>query len=188
MSDAVSALSGASSDGFCRVEEAGLVGMITLRGNLGAAAVARAVKSATGAAIPAQGRIETGKTGRVAWMSPDEVLLIVDHASAPAMVEKLAKALKSTHALVVNVSDARAMFRVSGANLREVIAKLSPADMAASAFGPGQFRRTRLAQVPAAFHMPDDSSVEIVCFRSVATYMFDLLSMSAQSGAEVGFF
>ncbi len=188
MSEVVSALMGASYDGFCQVEEAGLVGMITLRGDLASANLAKAVKAATGAIVPGQGCVETGKTGRVAWMSPDELLLIVEHTGVAAMIGKLAKALKGDHALVSDVSDARAMFRVSGTGAREVIAKLSPADMAPEGFGPGQFRRTRLAQVPAAFHMPDDDSFEIVCFRSVATYVFGLLSLSAKPGSEVGYF
>jgi sarcosine oxidase subunit gamma len=50
------------------------------------------------------------------------------------------------------------------------------------------FRRSRLAQVPAAFWMPDAETFQIVCFRSVARYMFDLLSIAAQPGSEVGHF
>jgi len=183
MSDPVSALAGASSEGFCTVEEAGLVGMITLRADLSLAKVARAVKTATGAEMPGQGEVSTGKKGRAAWMSPDELLLIINHGDAPEMVEKLAKALTTSHALVVNVSDARAMFRVTGKMARDVIAKLSPADL--RDFGPGRLRRSRLAQVPAAFHMPDTDSFEIVCFRSVAGYVFDLLANAARSGSEI---
>ncbi len=183
MSDTVSALIGASSEGFCKVEEAGLVGMITLRADLSLAKVAQAVKSATGAEMPGQGAITTGAKGQVAWMSPDELLLIVEHAAAPGIVAKLEKALATSHALVVNVSDARAMFRVTGEAAADVIAKLSPADL--RGFAPGAFRRSRLAQVPAAFHMPDANSFEIVCFRSVALYMFGLLTNAARNGSEL---
>ncbi|HGG06362.1 MAG TPA: sarcosine oxidase subunit gamma [Aliiroseovarius sp.] len=183
MSDKVSALPGAVFEGFCKVEEAGLQGMVTLRADLSLAKVAKAVKAATGAAMPGRGEISKGAKGRVAWMSPDELLLLVDHAAAPDVVAKLKTALKTSHALVVDVSDARAMFRVTGAQARDVIAKLSPADL--RGFGPGQLRRTRLAQVPAAFHMPDDATFEIVCFRSVAAYVFNILSKSARLGGEV---
>lgn len=186
MSEAVSALAGASFKGFCRVEEAGLQGMISLRGDLALAKVARAVKAATGAGLPGQGGVSTGAKGRVAWMSPDELLLMVDYRAAPAVTKKLAAALKTSHALVVDVSDARAMFHVTGEAAREVIAKLSPADL--RGFAPGQLRRSRLAQVPAAFHMPDNARFEIICFRSVATYMYGILCKAAKPGAEVGFF
>ena len=184
MSEAVSALDSATYEGFCTVREAGLVGMITLRGDLASEAMAKAVKAVTGAAMPGQGGVTVGKKGKAAWMSPDELLLMVDHAGAEADVAKLGKALAKDHALAVNVSDARAVFHVSGTGAREVLAKLSPADVFALA--PGQMRRTRLAQVAGAFHMLDDTTFEVVCFRSVAGYVFDLLCNAAKPGSEVG--
>lgn len=183
MSDPRSALPGARFDGFVTVKEAGAVGMITLRGDLGAKALVKAVKAATGAKMPDRLAITTGKTGAVAWMSPDELLLFVDHATAEASTHGLAEALAGMHALAVNVSDARAVFHVTGARARDLLAKLCPADL--RGFGPGQFRRSRLAQVPAAFHMPDDASIEVICFRSVAGYMFDLLANAARPGGEL---
>ena len=189
MSDPVSALMGASSDGFCSIEEAGLVGMITLRADLSLVKVAKAVKAATGCVMPGQGRVTTGtlggKSGQVAWMSPDELLLMVDHGAAPTIEARLATALKASHALVVNVSDARAVFHVTGDAAHEVIGKLSPADL--RGFKPGTFRRSRLAQVPAAFHMPNKGGFEVICFRSVAGYVFDILTKSSKAGSEVGF-
>lgn len=183
MSNAVSALQGASFDGYCTVEEAGLVGMITLRGDLASTGVAKAVKSVTGAAMPGQGEITEGDKGRVGWMSPDELLLIVDHAEAAAIVDAATKSLGDEHSLVVNVSDARAVYRVKGAACREVIAKLTPADT--SVMQPGMLRRTRIAQIPAAFYLEDDVTAVLVCFRSVAQYAFDLLKDAARPGGEV---
>ncbi|WP_371169756.1 sarcosine oxidase subunit gamma [Aliiroseovarius sp. 2305UL8-7] len=183
MSNAVSALQGASFDGYCKVEEAGLIGMITLRGDLSSAGVAKAVKTATGAAMPGQGEIAEGKKGRAGWMSPDELLLIVDHADAPKVVEAATKTLAKEHALVVNVSDARAVYRVTGTACREVVAKLAPADM--SIMQPGMLRRSRIAQIPAAFFLENGETVVLVCFRSVAQYAFDLLKDAAKLGGEV---
>ena len=95
-------------------------------------------------------------------------------------------------AMAVNVSDARAVFRVSGTSespaAREVIAKLCPVDMSPDVFEPGMFRRTRMAQVPAAFWMDADESIRIVCFRSVADYVFGLLKAAAAQGSGVGHF
>ena len=184
MSNAVSALQGASFDGYCKVEEAGLVGMITLRGDLASEGVAKAVKAATGADMPGQGEIIEGAKGRAGWMSPDELLLIVDHAKAADVVAAASKSLAKEHALVVNVSDARAVYRVTGDAVREVLAKLSPADTAAMV--PGQLRRTRIAQIPAAFYLTDEKTAELICFRSVAQYAFDILKDAAMSGGEVG--
>jgi len=185
MSDAVSALPGARFEGYCTVEEAGLVGMIALRADLSLAKVAKAVQAACGADMPAPLKITTGAKGSVAWMSPDELLLFVAYDHVVGVAARLEKALKTSHALAVNVSDARAVFRLTGARAHEVIMKLSPADIRTMA--PGDFRRTRLAQVPAAFHMPDENTFEIIAFRSVGEYVFGLLSRAAQAGGEVGF-
>ena len=186
MSEAVSALQGAVSEGFARIEETGLRGMITLRCNLASGALAKALKAVLGAKVPGQRRIVDGAGGRVAWMSPDELLILCAHDRAQAMVGELAAALGREHALVVNVSDARAVFAVSGTGAREVLAKLAPVDLSDEAFQPGEIRRTRLAQVPAAFWINQDGRFEIVCFRSVAQYVFDILKVSAEPGGEVG--
>ena len=71
---------------------------------------------------------------------------------------------------------------------REVMAKLAPVDLAPASFTPGMFRRTRIAQVPAAFWMPQEGVFRVVCFRSVAQYVFDVLCVAAQPGSEVGAF
>ncbi len=188
MSEAVSALGGAAFEGYCILRDAGPTGMVTIRGDLGAAAFGKAVKKATGCALPKQREIVTDGGRRLAWMSPDELLLICEHGEAPGIAAALAEALKDQHALALDVSDARALLRLEGAGCREVIAKLSPANLAPGAFGPGEMRRTRLAQVAGAFHMPDESSVEIVVFRSVARYAFDLIANAARPGSEVGLF
>jgi len=186
MSNAVSALQGVSSAGYVDVQEKGLQGMITLRGDLSMTKVAKAVKSAVGVDMPAQRGINL-KDGRgAAWMSPDELLLMVAYRDAKATVAKLQKSLGATHSLVVNVSDARAVFTLRGERVREVVAKLSPVDMAA--FATGEIRRTRLAQVPAAFWMSGGDEITLVVFRSVAQYAFDLLTTAAANGGEVEVF
>ena len=190
MSEALlkTALSGASSDGFVRVEELGPQGMITLRGDFDSAGFAAAVKKAVGLALPKQRKISSGKGGSVAWMSPDELLILVDYDQVGTTVAKLNAALEGEHALVADVSDARAFFRLSGADgaVRDVMAKLAPVDFRASAFGKGDIRRSRLAQVAGAFWTPEEGVMQVICFRSVAQYTFDLLSVAAAKGGEVG--
>ncbi len=188
MSEAVTALNGASFDGLVRVEEVGLQGMITLRGDLSAAAIKKAAKAATGLAMPRVGRQSgDGATG-LCWMSPDEALVLCPYDEVSDRLDKMHKALGKAHALAVDVSDARASFRLTGARVREVIAKTCPVDMAPGSFEPGMFRRTRMAQVPAAFWMPDETTVQIIVFRSVAQYVFDLLCTSAAAGSAVDAF
>ncbi len=184
MSNAVSALQGAAFDGIAQVREAGLRGMISFRGDLSALKVKLAVTKLTGTKMPGQREVKLAGDKGLAWMSPDELLIMLPHAEVEGALASLAKALKGQHYMAENVSDARAVFTVSGASAREVIGKLAPVDM--SRFEAGEIRRTRMAQVAAAFWMHEDAGFTVVCFRSMAQYMFDLLSIAAQEGSEVG--
>lgn len=186
MYNAISALQGVSYDGYVDVREIGLQGMITLRGDLSMVKLAKAVKAAVGVEMPAP-RAITMKGGKgAAWMSPDELLLMLPYRQAETTVSKLQKALGTTHSLVVNVSDARVVFTLTGKGAREVVAKLAPVDMAA--LQAGEIRRSRLAQVPAAFWISGTDEITLVAFRSVARYVFDLLNTAATPGGEVGHF
>lgn len=182
MSKAVSALGGAAFDGFASIREIGPIGMITLRAKPEVKALAAAVKAVTGTGLPATRRIEVNGDRATGWMSPDEYLLILPYAEVAAGLASLANDLAGEHHLAVDVSDARAVFRVEGAKAEQVLAKLSPVDFAA--LEPGELRRTRAAQVAAAF-WKDGEGYTLVSFRSVAGYVMGLLSHSAQSGSEL---
>lgn len=187
MSDPVSALNNANFDnGIATVTELGAVGMITLRGDLSAKSLQKAVVAVAGVNMPDQRTCITQDAGGMAWMSPDELLIMCDYTDAQSKLTELQSKLAKEHALAVNVSDARAVFEVRGPNAREVMAKLAPVDLAPEQFTPGMFRRTRIAQVAAAFWMPQENVFHVVCFRSVAQYVFDVLSGAAQPGSEVG--
>lgn len=188
MSEAVSALGGASFNGYATVEEIGPQGMITLRGDLGSAKLKAAVKDALGVAVPAPRRIEMAGARGAGWMSPDELLLILPYAEVGDTVAKLTAALAGEHHMAVDVSDARAVFRIGGERAREVIAKLSPVDLAPGVFGPGELRRSRAAQVAAAFWMDEAGTFTLVSFRSVGAYVMGLLTAAATPGGEVGLF
>lgn len=188
MSDALSALSDASFEGDVNVVEAGLRGMLSLRGDLANTKLKLAVRKLTGVNVPPVGKVNLkGKKG-VAWMSPDELLILCPYDIAEKNAGLIAKALKGTHHLVCNVSDARATFTLTGVRSREVLAKLAPADLSLTGIDTGQIRRTRLAQVPAAFWISGPDQFDIVCFRSVAEYVFELLKQAAHPAGKVGYF
>lgn len=182
MSNAVSALNGQVDTGDVTVRELGLRGMITLRGDLSDSALKKVCKSLTGMNLPGAGKVEMDGEKGLCWMSPDEVLVLVPHAETASAIAEIEKALAAKHHLAVNVSDARALIAVEGPYTREVIAKLAPVDMHPDSFHIGDFRRSRLGQVAAAFWMQDDDTAHVICFRSVADYTFRLLAASAKAG------
>ncbi|MEL7092076.1 MAG: sarcosine oxidase subunit gamma family protein [Pseudomonadota bacterium] len=179
MSEPVTALGGAQFTGTTTVTEAALTGMITLRGDLSAAKLKKAAKDATGLTLPSQGHIAQKGDAAIAWMSPDEVLLLCPYDRVGATVAAMSETLGDSFAMVVDVSDARAMFTLSG-DATAVLSKLAPVDVSDAAFPPGTFRRTRLAQVAAAFWRAEDDTYHVICFRSVAQYVFDILKNAAQ--------
>ena len=187
MSNAVSALQGKVAPGEVTIREAGLRGMIILRGDLAHKKLQAVCTAVTGVDFPGQGHAHCeGKKG-LCWMSPDELLVLVPYDTVAQAIASIDKALAGTHYLAENVSDARAVLIVEGTFCREVIAKLAPADLHPDTFEPGDFRRTRLGQVAAAFWMRDEDTFQVICFRSVAGYVFDLLAASAKAG-QVGHF
>lgn len=184
----VSALNQARFDGLTEVRECGLQGMITLRGDLSVRVLKTGATTAGGARMPGPGMANIKGGSGLAWMSPDEVLVLCPYEEVSERLGALNTRLGGNFALAINVSDARAVFCVSGAGAREVLAKLCPVDLSPAAFKPGMFRRTRMAQVPAAFWMDDDQTARIICFRSVADYVFGLLRTAAANGSGVGYF
>lgn len=181
MSDPVSALNGATFQGFATIREIGPLGMITLRAK-GVKALDKAIKAVSGTKVPAQRRIEIKGDRACAWMSPDEYLLVLPYAEVSTALSAIAKSLAGEHHLAVDVSDARAVFRIEGDKAANVLRKLAPVDF--GTLEPGEIRRSRVAQVAAAF-WAEGNGFTLVCFRSVAGYVMGLLTHSAAPGSEL---
>lgn len=159
------------------------VGMILLRGDFGDEALRGAVADVADA-MPEPLALAGGIARGAAWMSPDELLVFVPREEVASAMARLRDHLAGTHHLVADVSDLRAAIRLDGstdASVREILAKLTPADLHADAFGPGAFRRSRLGQVAAAF-WPEGQGAYVLCFRSAADYLLALLRQSAADG------
>jgi sarcosine oxidase subunit gamma len=180
MSNPLSPLNQARFEGVVTIAEAPPQGMITLRG--APEAFSKAIP-----AVPQARQIVAVPEGAVGWMSPDELLMLCDYGTADAQVAQIEGAMGDAHHLAVNVSDARAMFTLTGAeaDLRATLSKLTPADLRPSRLPVGELRRTRLAQVPAAFWFEAPGTVHVICFRSVAQYVFDLLKTAADPLAKL---
>ena len=179
-----SALPGADFAGFVKIREAGFQGMITLRGDIGSEPLGKAIVQITGCALPDQRKVTRNGDHAVAWMSPDEVMILCPHAEAARLLTTLSKALAGEFVTLADVSDARAVFTLSGPLWRDVLAKLCPVDF--GVLSEGDMRRTRAAQVAAAIWISAPDTATLICFRSVAGYMFDLLCTAAAPGSEPG--
>ena len=157
------------------------MGMITMRGSLSAKGLGKAL----GASLPKAREVVDRKGMQIAWMSPDELMVICPKRNVADLLVAFERALSTQHALLSDVSDARAVFTLKGANVREVVAKLAPVDIAPGQFAPGEMRRTRFGQIATAFWMTGEDELKIICFRSVAEYMYKQLCLCATQGSEL---
>lgn len=157
-------------------------GMIMLRGDFSDRAFKRAVKSAIGCSVPACRAVAGAPTSGagVVWMSPDELLLVMEYDAVSSALETIRKVLSGSHFLAEDVSDARVVFRLEGPAAAGVLARLAPVDLHPDHFKPGAARRTRLAQIPAAFWR-DETGFDVICFRSVHGYAEALLDRAVQT-------
>ncbi len=168
-------------NGYVTVSCESDMGMIIMRGSV----TAKGLGAALGTSLPKERKIVEGKEMQIAWMSPDELMVLCRKEHVADLITEVEGSLSTQHALVADVSDARAIFKLKGANVREVVAKLAPVDMAPGQFGSGEMRRTRFGQIAGAFWMTGEDELNIVCFRSVAEYMYKQLCVSATQGSEL---
>ena len=154
------------------------VGMITLRGDM--TALGKATKKVAACALPPMRMSTASDTGRLMWMSPDELMLVCDHSDADRLVVDLTQVLGTAFTTVINVSDSRQLFDIKGIYVENVLSKLMPVDF--DTFAETEVRRTRMAQIPAAIWREGDHW-RVMCFRSVAVYAEDVLRNAMPVGA-----
>ena len=157
------------------------LGMITMRGSLSA----KGLGVVFGESLPKERKIVYRKGMQIAWMSPDELMVFCSKRNVADLLAAFERSLRKQHALLADVSDSRVVFTLKGAHVREVVAKLAPVDMAPSQFGSGEMRRTRFGQIAAAFWMTGKDELKVICFRSVAEYMYKQLCLCATPGSEL---
>jgi sarcosine oxidase subunit gamma len=108
--------------GYVTIRQKSDHSMFTLRASLASSKVKAALKTCLGVAVPKRGTYaQTGET-LLAWMSPDELLIMVPRAAGRASFAALEQALDGLHYLLADVSDARASFSIQGSAAREVVA------------------------------------------------------------------
>ena len=159
------------------------MGMITLRGAADDPAVAAALQAAAGLAVPGQRRIAAEGARSVAWMSPDEFLLMLPPDGVAAALEAGRQAAGDGFVTLADVSAARIAFRIHGPRADEVVMKLCPVDIAR--LPKGEIRRTRAAQIACALWRSGEGGITLLCFRSVANHAQALLENAARPGSAV---
>ena len=93
--------------GYVTIRQQSDHSMFTLRASLASSKVKAALKTCLNVAVPKRGTYaQTGET-LLAWMSPDELLIMVPKDAGGAAFAALEQALDGLHYLLADVSDAR---------------------------------------------------------------------------------
>lgn len=168
------------AESLARIAPVTGLGMITIRADLDRAG--DAIAESAGLAIPGMTRIVTDGSRSLGWMSPDELLLILPAAELPDALAALLDALAGEHALVVDMSDARAVLDVTGPQADDVIRKLMPVDL--DELPADGLRRSRAAQTAAAlWRIP--GGFRLIGFRSTVEYLRLILENAAIPGSQL---
>jgi methylglutamate dehydrogenase subunit D len=159
------------------------MGFATLIVGAGSADLGRATKRLIGLDLPRTPSAVLSSMHGLVWAGPDQWLLV---ARQRAGFSDLLASL-SADAAVSDQSHARAALRVSGARVREVLAKGSMVDLHSSVFPVGSTALTSLAQIGVQLWRsedgPDGAVFEILVARSMAGSFW---SWFAASAAEFG--
>lgn len=135
-------------------------------------ALNEAALASFGADLPSTPRTIVAGDKLIVWAGPDQWLVIEPQQAGTDTSDKHASIFKGL-ASVVDVSDSRAIFRVSGAKPTESLMRSMGIDFENTAFRPGDVAITHVAHLGVmVWRLPDGSGYEFACAR---TYSRDFL-------------
>lgn len=164
-------------------------GMIDLRGLASDPAFMSAAHDALGFALPTAPRTSASWGDvKVLWLSVDQWLILSSRSKAHEILANLRTALKGIHSLAVDVSDMRAVIRLEGEGLREILMKGTSLDLLDAEYKPGLCRRMRFAEIAALLHVVEDNVFDVYVFRSYAHYTWEFLCTTARDASKLKLF
>jgi sarcosine oxidase subunit gamma len=130
---------------------------------------------------PTRPAVAHGRALDLAWAGPEQWLAV---SAERTVAERLAGELEGL-AAVSDQSDGRAVLRLSGPKVREMLAKGCPVDLHPRAFRPGDTAITAIAHVGVQLWQVDDGpTFDLLVARSMAASFWRWLSVSSR---EFGF-
>lgn len=136
---------------------------------------AEAVGKELGVALPTTAGTSAGSGDvSVAWLGPDEWLVIAPAGAAEQLGAQLRSAIGAEHASIVDVSAQRTTLALSGPHARELLARGCAVDVHPGAFGVGDCTQTMLAHAPVVL-LRREHGFWVLVRASFAAYLVDWL-------------
>jgi heterotetrameric sarcosine oxidase gamma subunit len=146
-------------------------------------ALVSAVETAYGVALPTRPRRVTKGSVTFAGTGPDQWIASAEGPEAPNFAARVRGRI-GLFAAVSDQTDARLVLRLSGPNVRDVLAKGVPLDLHPKVFKPGDVARTVVADIGVQLDRLDEATFQLTAPRSMAGSFWSWLSASA---AEFGY-
>ena len=163
--------------------------MIDLRGLSTDKKFMAAAKSVLGFELPKAARTSNAWGDvKALWLSPDQWLVLCPRDKTTALLESLNEALSKIHSLCVDVSDMRAVIRLTGEGVHEILMKGCSLDLLSEEYAPGTVRRVRFAEIAALINIVETNTIDLYVFVSYAEYAWEFLLKAARKGSEVKLF
>ncbi|MFN0262727.1 sarcosine oxidase subunit gamma [Tepidamorphus sp. 3E244] len=119
---------------------------IGLRGKAGDSVFSKAVKSATGVALPEDAcSVSSAGDTSILWLGPDEWLVVAPDAEDSDLLSKLESGLETVSSAVVDLTGNRTVIELSGPRARDVLEKGCRLDLHPDAFPVGRVAGTLMA-------------------------------------------
>jgi len=162
--------------------------MIDLRIAPGEEQARNAAFSVLGFGLPSAPRSSASEGDRAAlWLSIDQWLIVDASNHRQALFEGLSAALDGHFAAVTDLSDARAIIRLTGQGAGLILMKGLHPDLSQAGTRAGSVRRGALAGLDAIVHVvgPAPETIDIFVDRSVADHAWSWLARAARPDAAV---
>lgn len=131
-------------------------------------AVTTAIADRYAVTLPSTPVVAVGKDVNILWAGPDQWIAVADAAFGRDLERDLKDTLNGI-AAVTDISDARAVMRISGAKARAVLAKGLPLDLHPTVFKPGSIAISHASHIGVIIWQVDDTpTYDVAMFRSYA--------------------
>jgi sarcosine oxidase subunit gamma len=148
------------------------VGHINLRGDPQQAVFRDAVEAVLGQSLPIEPNTISMEPHLICWLGPDEWQIQTTADGVAGLVIELQNALADQHTAVNDLSGGQVAFRVSGSNMRNLLAKACTLDFHREVFAAGSCAQSGLAKANVLIFCADDpDTFEIIVRRSFADYL-----------------
>jgi sarcosine oxidase subunit gamma len=157
------------------------LGHLNLRGDPNDDRFVKAAQDVLGQELPVIPNTTSVPEHQVYWLGPDEWLIVSDASGIQTLREKLETAFSGISAAVNDVSGGQLLLRVTGPQVRDVLAKGCTLDFHSKTFTAGMCAQSGLAKANVLIGVTDqDTAFHIVVRRSFAEYLLRWLQHASE--------